>query len=356
VLTTLVARVELPFKLPGAVGSLLVGGLLYYALKWAEGSGVLPSVLALPPELQKINPSDGLFPTEWLAVFTFEWLGAWQDALHYLPIVIPFALATVVGGIDCTESAAAVGDEFDTGQVIGVEAIATLVAALCGGVVQTTPYIGHPAYKAMGGRAAYVLATALFIGSAGVLGYFGYLYLVIPKVTIFPILVFIGLEISAQSFHATPQRHYPAVVLACVPALAQLALLFVDEVFGDPLMFEKGVSIAALKSAVLIDKLTILRMLSGGFIITSLLWASALAAIIDRRLARAAGLFLVCAGLTLFGIMHSPLPGSPMLLPWKEAAPIARIVTQFAVGYVGVAIVLFAWGTFCSEKPGEREA
>ena len=33
-----------------------------------------------------------------------------------------------------------------------------------------TPYIGHPAYKAMGGRAAYTLATAIFIGGAGVFG------------------------------------------------------------------------------------------------------------------------------------------------------------------------------------------
>ena len=30
-------------------------------------------------------------------------------------------------------------------------------------MIQTTPYIGHPAYKAMGGRAAYTLATAIFI-------------------------------------------------------------------------------------------------------------------------------------------------------------------------------------------------
>ena len=106
-----------------------------------------------------------------------------------LAVAFLFALAAVVGGIDCTESAAAAGDEYDTGQVIGVEAFATLVAALCGGVIQTTPYIGHPAYKAMGGRAAYSLATALFIGSAGLLGYFGFLYVIIPKAAIFPILV-----------------------------------------------------------------------------------------------------------------------------------------------------------------------
>jgi AGZA family xanthine/uracil permease-like MFS transporter len=345
VLTTLVARIELPFKLPGAVGSLLIGGVMYYALKAAESSGVLPPALALPQEPSPIDPSLGLFPTEWLAVFTFQWLGAWREALQYLPIVIPFALATVVGGIDCTESAAAVGDEFDTGQVIGVEAIATLVAALCGGVVQTTPYIGHPAYKAMGGRAAYVLATALFIGSAGVLGYFGYLYVVIPKVTVYPILVFIGLEISAQSFHATPQRHYPAVVLACVPALAQLALIFIEKILGMPTISGPNTNVGSLVTPEAVAEATgNVRMLANGFIITSLLWASALAAIIDRRLMRAASLFVACSVFTMFGLMHSPLPGSPMFLPWDLEALPKRQVYSYVVGYLAAAVVLYAWG------------
>ncbi len=344
ILTTLVARIDLPFKLPGAVGGLLIGGVMYYALKWAESSGVLPPALHLPEEMQPINPADGLFPTEWLAVLRLEWLGALRESLHYLPIVIPFALATVVGGIDCTESAAAVGDEYDTGQVIAVEAVATLAAALCGGVIQTTPYIGHPAYKAMGGRAAYVLATALFIGSAGLLGYFGYLYVIIPKVTVFPILIFIGLEIASQSFHATPRRHYPAVVFACVPALAQLGLIFVDKAFGDPLMFQKGVGIATLKGQALIDELTTLRILASGFIVTSLLWASTLAAIIDRRLWRAACLLVLCAICTQFGVMHSPVPGSPLYFPWQLSAEMQRHVYQYTLGYLSSAVLLFAWG------------
>ena len=345
VLTTLVARIELPFKLPGAVGSLLVGGAMYYALKAAESSGFLPPALALPSEPTPIDPSLGLLPTEWLTVFSLEWLGTWREALHYLPIVIPFALATVVGGIDCTESAAAVGDEFDTGQVIGVEALATLAAALCGGVVQTTPYIGHPAYKAMGGRAAYVLATALFIGSAGVLGYFGYLYVVIPKVTVYPILVFIGLEISAQSFHATPQRHYPAVVLACVPALAQLALIFIEKILGMPTIVGPNVNVGSLVTPEAVAEATgNVRMLANGFIITSLLWASALAAIIDRRLVRAASLLIACSVFTMFGLMHSPLPGSPMFLPWDLEALPKQQVYSFVAGYLAAAVVLYAWG------------
>jgi len=190
----------------------------------------------------------------------------------------------------------------------------------------------------MGGRAAYVLATALFIGSAGVFGYFGYLYVIIPKVTVYPILIFIGLEIAAQSFHATPVRHYPAVVLACVPAIAQLALIFVDEMLPN---FREG---ALAGNSQLGEKLQTVRILANGFILTSLIWASALAAIIDRRMWRAAALFLLAGVFTQFGVMHSPEPGSPIFLPWQISAAAQRYVYQYMLGYLLAASLLFAWG------------
>ncbi len=55
--------------------------------------------------------------------------------------MLPFALATVVGGIDCTESAAAAGDEYDTRSILWTEGIASILAGLAGGVIQSTPYI-----------------------------------------------------------------------------------------------------------------------------------------------------------------------------------------------------------------------
>ena len=61
-----------------------------------------------------IAPHEALMPTGWTTVFHFEWLDAFGETMRYLPVILPFALATVVGGIDCTESAAAVGDEYDT--------------------------------------------------------------------------------------------------------------------------------------------------------------------------------------------------------------------------------------------------
>ena len=223
------------------------------------------------------------------------------------------------------------------GKVIGVEAIATLVAALCGGVIQTTPYIGHPAYKAMGGRAAYSLATALFVGTAGLLGYFGFLYFIIPKAAIFPILIFIGLEITAQSFLATPRKHYAAIAIACLPAMAYLVQLFTGQIVGDP-----AVNPAAL-NAKLQETLLNLRVLSNGFIITSLIWASAMAAMIDRRLSRAALYFIIAAVCTLFGVIHSPLATNATFLIHHLDAANQQIVCRYAGGYLVMALILAGW-------------
>ena len=81
----------------------------------------------------------------------------------------------------------------------------------------------------MGARAAYTLATALFVGAAGIFGFFDWIFFIIPKPVIFPILIFVGLEITSQSFQATPIRHYPAVAMACIPALAYLASLALNQ-------------------------------------------------------------------------------------------------------------------------------
>jgi AGZA family xanthine/uracil permease-like MFS transporter len=163
----------------------------------------------------------------------------------------------------------------------------------------------------MGGRAAYTLATALFIGAAGYFGWFTHLFDWLPQAAMFPILVFVGLEITAQSYHATPVRHYPAVALATLPALAALALIPVGAVLaaGNPPANPK---VAAM--------VVTLRCLANGFIVTSLLWAACLAAMLDGRMSRSAG-FLTVAGLcALFGVIHSPFPDAPVALPWDAWA------------------------------------
>ena len=330
ILTTLIARVELPLRIPGALARSSSGATIYYLMVFTGTLAHEPNAATIVPRLAVTLPSPGL-----------AWLAAFNDSLPYLPVVIPFALATVIGGIDCTESAIAAGDEYSTGKVVAVEAIATLVAGLAGGVIQTTPYIGHPAYKALGARAAYALATGLFIGGAGMFGYFAHIYLYVPQAAIFPILVFVGLEITAQSFQATPTRHYPAVALACLPALAYLVTSFTNGLVGQLEAAGKSVE------GPLADQLETLRLLANGFIITSLLWASMLAAAIDRRLGRAAIFAAIAAVAALFGMIHSPAESGGLLLPWPLGAwPDAELRSPlyFTVGYGLTAIVFVLWG------------
>lgn len=351
VLLTLVARRKF-LGMPGALGAMVVGCAAFYAIELLNSQGVewFGAVHRAPVS------QAAFLPTAWLGAFNFQWWEAMPLARNYFPIVLPFALGTVIGGIDCTESAAAAGDEYSTGKVIGVEAFATLVAGMCGGVIQTTPYIGHPAYKAMGGRAAYTLATALFVGGAGLIGYFGLLYAFIPKATVYPILLFIGLEIGAQSFHATPKRHYPALGLACLPAMAALLSIFLGEALGGD---------TSSLTPVFAEKLTIITVLSSGFIVTSLLWASLLAAMIDGQLKRAGAFFLIAAACTAFGIIHSPLLGSAMYWPlqWSEGAlrPAGAFVGDNGAlirgvfwGYVASGLILIVWNTISPATPHEE--
>jgi len=340
VLTTLVARIPFPGNVPGTLAALLVAGAMYYLLCGLGVEGY---------HFPSLSPIEW-FPTLWLESWSGDWVSAWSDALPYLPIALPFAIATVVGGIDCTESAAAAGDSYNTPSVIGVEAIATLLAGLCGGVIQTTPYIGHPAYKAMGGRAGYTLGTALVIGSAGLIGYFTLLNDIIPKPAVLPILVFIGLEITAQSFSATPKRHYAAVAIACLPALAALVVNICGQLLSDNALLENEITVSSL-SPMFQEKYAILTMLSSGFILTSLLWAWGLAASIDRNLRVAGVVFLVCTAFTLVGLMHSPLAGNRLFLPfgpesWGTIVLESEYrgkVYEFAAGYAAVGVMLLLW-------------
>lgn len=348
ILMTLTARWELPAHIPGAFAGLLVGCTVYYGMHLAGlGPGLGAEGGLETSGLRLVLPMPIV---DWLSWFQANW----EVVVDQLPVAIPLALATVVGGIDCTESAAAAGDDYPTGQIIAAEGIATVLGGLFGGVIQSTPYIGHPAYKAMGARAGYTLATALFVGGAGVFGYFDWIFFLIPKSVVFPILIFVGLEITAQSFHATAQRHYPAVALACVPALAYLALIALKWVMGD--IDKPFDQLSPTAQHYLQTDL----ILANGFIVTSLLWGTALAHLIDGHVRATAATLLLAAVFALFGVIHSPLPDSAILPP---AQVIERLKAErrfdaasqqtpyhWAGAYVGAAVVVLALGAL-GKKP-----
>ena len=90
-------------------------------------------------------------------------------------------------------------------------------------------YIGHPGWKAVGGRIGYSLATGIVVAIICFAGLAGFLLALIPIQALYPILLFIGLVIGAQAFQTSPRRHAPAIVLALLPNIALWAQGLVDD-------------------------------------------------------------------------------------------------------------------------------
>jgi AGZA family xanthine/uracil permease-like MFS transporter len=328
ILYNLVARVRLPRNFPGVLAAVAVGTALYYIL---GPSGLVGGTYAPPPaaELHMGFPVPSL-----------DFLKGLVPALKYLPIAIPFALLTVVGGINVTESARVAGDDYDTRSILLTEAVATLVAGVCGGVAQSTPYIGQPAYKGMGSRAGYTVMTGVFVGLGGILGYVGYIVELIPRAVLAPILIFVALDIMSQAFLACPARHAPAVAFSFFPTVARLLAIKL----GDPSIVppERFAQLLALPGKELPQVLVIVA-LGNGFILTAMLWGAFLAELIDRRL-KAASLYLgILATFSFFGVVHSASPEGVMYLPWQMTVAIQRAVPyQFAGAYLVLALTILA--------------
>ena len=76
-----------------------------------------------------------------------------------------------------------------------------------------------------------------------------------------------------------------------------------------------------------------------------------MAKIIDRRFIHASVYMAVGGLLVLFGVMHSPLEGDKMFLPWNLLdqtgafdAESTRVVLQFAIAYLVMSVLLFILG------------
>ena len=325
ILYALVARGPLPGNVPGVFAAFLLGVVLYYTLgpMGLIGPGYhAPAApvwrIALPwPSLDFVN---GLAAT-----------------VPYLPLYLPFGLLMVIGGINNAESARAAGDDFKTRDILLVEALSTLVAGLCGGVAQTTPYIGHPAYKKMGARAGYTLLTGVFIGLGGVLGYVSALVALLPLAVLAPILVFISIEMTSQAFAASPARHATAVAFSFFPAIARLlAIKLGDPNYISPERFRELMQAGDHG----LPELALIVTLGNGFIITSMLWGGFLAALIDQHYRAAVITLLVAAVLTVFGIIHSVEASGGMYWPWALRGVAQTLVWQFAAAYGVLAVII----------------
>jgi AGZA family xanthine/uracil permease-like MFS transporter len=226
----------------------------------------------------------------------FEFLGI------ILVTAIPFGIYDLVEAIDNVESAAAAGDNFPTTRVLTADGIISLIGCLMGNPFILAVYIGHPGWKAIGGRIGYSAATGLMVITLSWFGIIAVMMSLIPVVAISPILLYIGMLIGAQAFQETPKSHAPAIMLALVPHVAAWGKLQIDNA-----LTAAGTSVAQLgveklgQTGILYEGLA---ALGSGAILSSLVLASMAVFLIERKYINAAAFALAGAVMTFFGFMH----------------------------------------------------
>src|SRR5437899_9111963 len=219
----------------------------------------------------------------------FEYLGV------ILVTAIPFGIYDLVEAMDNVESAEAAGDAYPTTRVLTADGVVSLIGCLMGNPFINAVYIGHPGWKAMGGRIGYSAATGIMVIALSWFGIISVLLALVPVRAISPILLYIGMLIGAQAYQTTPVKHAPAIVLALTPHLAAWAKLQIDTMLGSTMMAATSVGGLAADKADAVKAAAIaalpqqgvfyhgLEVMGGGSILGGLILGAIGIFIIDRE-------------------------------------------------------------------------
>jgi len=199
-------------------------------------------------------------------------------------------------------------------------------------------YIGHPGWKAMGGRIGYSAATGLMVIILSWLGIISLMSALVPVVAISPILLYIGMLIGSQAFQETPKSHAPAIILSLTPHLAAWGKLQIDNSLGAAGTDAMTVGLDKLGQTGVLYKG--LGVLGGGSILGGLVLGAIAVFVIDRHFMKAAAFAGAGAVFTFFGFMHG------------EAIGIGQ-TPMVAVSYLAVAAILVGCAKFATTSAAE---
>ncbi|MBR0795741.1 regulator [Bradyrhizobium jicamae] len=292
----------------------------------------------------------------------FEFLGV------ILVTAIPFGIYDLVEAMDNVESAEAAGDEYPTTRVLTADGIVSLIGCLMGNPFINAVYIGHPGWKAMGGRIGYSAATGIMVVALSWFGIISVLLALVPVVAISPILLYIGMLIGAQVFQTTPVKHAPAIVLALTPHLAAWAKLQIDTMLGSTLTAAQAVgglpadkigevktaAIAALPQQGVIYHG--LEVMGGGSILAGLILGAIGVFVIERDFLKASAFALAGAAMTYFGFMHGEavgIGGGLGVTPGVALAYLVMAAGFYALGRTAVSEAFSAHPEMPAAAPAE---
>lgn len=321
-LTVYASGIRLPFRIPGGLLCLVIGAALVAALK-----ALHLYTMATPPPI--VAP--GLYFPHPVNLIAFLRNG---QGWAFLPVILPMALLDTIVSLQILESVKLAGDDYKTTPSLAVNGIATLAAAAFGSPFPTTLYFGHMAHKAFGARTGYSIlsgATTMLLCMTGLVTPILHW---VPLQVVAIVVVWFGLAMVGQAFEEVPRMHSIAVAFGLIPMLASWALQLVD------LAVRKAGSTLLLTAPRFGDELAIygLIALSQGALLVSMIWAAAIAWMLDRRFLNAAAWFAAAAVLSWFGVIHAywlTQQGVENRLGWMAAPSFAASYLLGAVFLVG---------------------
>ncbi|OYV41733.1 MAG: regulator [Rhodospirillales bacterium 20-64-7] len=322
---------RLPWGIPGGLAAVVIGTIAAWIAEFAGLADIVqPSAVGAAFSAFGVH----------LPMPSGHFLTGLQAIGPLLATAIPLGIYNFTEGMNNVESAAAAGDSYDLRKILLADGCGAMIGAVLGSPFPPAVYIGHPGWKAVGGRIGYSLATGIVIALVCFLGVTALLLAVVPLVAILPILLFIGLIIGAQAFEATPPRHAPAVILALLPNIAAWCQNQIDGALGAA-----GTSAAAVGYGKLAGNGVIyqgMQLFGGGATLAGLILGAIAVFIIDREFSKAALYSGIGAVLAFFGFIN----GTQLAV--GNSAPVA-------LGYAVLAATClsFAYGGMrTSQEPG----
>jgi AGZA family xanthine/uracil permease-like MFS transporter len=309
-----VSGVRLPRNFPVGLAALLLGSAIAWIGGYMNTADVSNSVHEIALGLPSLNIN--------------HLINGLNGISPLLATAIPLGIYNFTEAMSNVESAAAAGDSYNLRHVLLADGTGAVIGSALGSPFPPAVYIGHPGWKAAGGRITYSLATGVGIFLFCTIGLFPLLAAVLPIPAIVPILLYIGLVIGAQAFASVPRAHFAAIVLAIIPNVAQWASGLVDSTLSAAGTSAAKVGLANLENAGVIYGGLV--SLGQGAILAGMVLGAIGALIIDRRFEMAAGYSFFGAGLAFVGLIHGPKVG------WA-------ISPKVALGYAMAGVVCLAF-------------